>query len=165
MPMVARVASGSITGGSGIAAGAPTRLITTATITAPAVSSNLANQPGMYVVAWQYLVTGGASGGGTAQVPCFTWRDPDMNVGVTATASYYAGGILNGGIATSLSGQPSASAGISAAASSHARGFEIFQCGSGASGVSAYLQVSSLSTGGGTCRFDYQVFCVDNWGV
>lgn len=163
MPMNARIASGSITGLSGIAAGTPTRLITTATFNT--TGSNRANEGGMFALYWSYVTTGIASAGGSAQVPCFTWRDPDLNVGVTSTGGVY-GGFLNGGVTGTVWGASgSAGGGISGVASSHQGGFHVFQAGSGASGASAYIQVSSLGTGGGYTRFDYQLFKVDEWGL
>jgi len=163
MPMNALIASGSITGTAGIAGGAVTRLVTTATTTQ--LGNALANQPGMYALYWSYVTTGVGSAGGSAQIPCFTWRDPDLNVGVTSTGggSYAA---LNGGTTGTLWGASgSAGAGISGVASSHANGLHVFQAGSGVSGASAYIQVSSLGTGGGATRFDYKIFMVDLWGL
>lgn len=164
MPMIGRIASGSITGLSGIAAGAPTRLITTATTTQ---SGNvIAAAPGMYAIYWTYFVTAGGSAGGSAQIPCFTWRDPDLNVGVTSTGGAIGSMYANGAVSATVWGASgSAGAGLTGVVSAHQRGFECFQAGSGASGASAYIQVSSIGTGGAFTRFDYQVFLVDLWGL
>jgi len=163
MPMIGLIASASVTGLSGISAGAPLALINASSTTQ--LGNNLANVPGMYAIAWSYIVTAGGSAGGSAQVPCFTWRDPNLNVGVTSTGGgTYAA--LNGGATGTLWGASgSAGAGISGTVSSHANGFHVFQAGSGASGASAYIQVSSVGTGGAFTRFDYKVFLVDLWGV
>jgi len=119
----------------------------------------------MYMLAWSFMTTGVGSAGGSAQVPCFTWRDPDLNVGVTSTGGAY-GSFLNGGVSGTVWGASgSAGGGVSGVASSHARGLEIFMAGSGASGVSAYFQVSSLGVGGSYTRFDYRVFKLDDWSV
>jgi hypothetical protein len=158
--MVARIASGQILTAGSIS---PTRLITSATLLQS--GNNLANQAAMYEVYWSLMVTGAGSAGGTAQIPCFTWRDDSIGVGVTATGGFTYN-FLNGGVATSLSGQPSASAGVSAGTvSANVRGVEVFQAGSGVSGASAYIQVSAVQTGGAGIRFDYQVFRIDDWGV
>lgn len=165
MPMVARIASGSYTGTASIAAGAPTRLITTATVNPGFANTTLPNAPGMYAVYWSFIVTAGGSAGGSAQVPCFTWRDPDLNVGITSTGGAY-GSFLNGAVTGTVWGASgSAGGGVTGVVSAHTRGFELFQAGSGASGASAYIQVSSVGTGGAFTRFDFQVFRVDDWGV
>lgn len=165
MPMVALVASGSITGVSGVAAGTPTRLVTTATYQAAAVNTNIANESGTYIVAWNVLVTGAGSGAGGFPVPVFTFRDPDLNVGVSASGGAY-GSLCGGLAATSVYGASAASTYVvSGVVSARAHGIEVLQCGSGASGVSAYLQVSALGAGGAATRFNYQVYKLELWGV
>lgn len=172
MPMVALVASGSINSvnGSGISAGAPTRLITTATVQPPSKGSNLANESGFYGIYWNFLTTSAASGAASAQIPVFTWYDNTIGAGVTATGGAY-GAIVNGGVTASLTGAAGISSlyGLSAAVSSVLRGVEYFYAGSGASGVSAYIQVSSVASNpsavGANYRFDYRIFKVDDWSV
>lgn len=164
MPMNAMVASGSITGLSGIAAGAPTLLITSATNMR--AGTNTYNETGLYAVAWSYS-TQGATGSavGTIAVPCFTWWDAAQATSITATGGAI-GFLLGAGSATALSGQASGTFGFStSAASAQIRGFEVFEAASGGSGVSAYIQVSSLGAGGRAVRFDYKVLRLDDWGV
>ena len=54
MPMIPMLASGSITGTSGIAAGGPTRLVTTATQLGG--GNNLKNEAGLYGIYWSFTV-------------------------------------------------------------------------------------------------------------
>ncbi len=168
MPMVALVASGSITGTSGIAGGAATRLVTTATVSPPSKGSNLANQAGFYGLYWSFATVTAASGAASAQIPTFTWYDDDLGAPITATAGPY-GGLVNGLVTASLTGGAGISSlyALSGAASSVLRGVEYFVAGSGASGASAYIQVSSVASNGGVARyrFDYRLFRIDDWAV
>ncbi len=171
MPMVALIASGTLNSvsGSGIGNGQPVKLITTATIQPPGKGSNLGNQSGFYGIYWSYVTTSAASGVASAQVPVFTWYDDGIGAGITATGGPY-GGLVNGGVSAALAVASAATVyGLSAAISSVLRGTEYFFGGSGASGASAYIQVSSLASNpsavGANYRFDYRVFRVDDWSV
>lgn len=172
MPMVALVASGSINSvnGSGISAGAPTRLITTASVQPPAKGANLANQGGFYGIYWQFTTISAATGAASAQIPVFTWYDDSIGAGITATGGAY-GQLVNGAVTASLTGAAGVSSlyALTATVSAFLRGVEYFNAGTGASGASAYIQVSSVgsnpSANAQTYRFDYRIFRVDDWGV
>lgn len=172
MPMVALIASGSINSvnGSGISAGAATRLVTSASVQPPAKGSNIANEGGFYGLYWSFITQAAATGAASAQIPVFTWYDDGISAGVTATGGAY-GWLVNGGVTASLTGAAGISSlyGLSGAASSVLRGVEYFRAGSGASGASAYIQVSSVasnpSANAQVYRFDYRLFSVDNWAV
>ncbi len=165
MPMVAMIAQGSITGTSGISAGAPTRLVTTATQIGS--GNNLKNDAGLYGLYWSYTTVTAASGAASAQCPVFTWYDDQIGAPITATGGVY-GGFVNGGLTGTVWGASgTAGGGLSGAASSHIHGTEYFFAGSGASGASAYIQVSGVATNGGVARykFDYAIFRMDLWSV
>ena len=166
MPMVAMIASGSITGTSGIAGGAPTRLITTATQIGS--GNNLKIESGLYSLYWSFTTVTAASGAASAQIPVFTWYDDTLAAGITATGGAY-GSLVNGLVTASLTGAAGISSlyALSGAASSQIRGNETFFAGSGASGASAYVQVSAVASNGGVARykFDYAIFRLDLWAV
>jgi hypothetical protein len=144
------------------------RLIQTAYLTQ--VGNNLRNEPGFYGLYWNYITTSAASGAASAQIPVFTWYDPSISAGVTATGGGY-GAIVNGGVTASLTGAAGISSlyGLSAAVSSVLRGCEYFYCGSGVSGASAYIQVSSVASNpsavGANYQFNFRLFNADDWAV
>lgn len=164
MPMTMIVASGSLGGTAGIAAGAPTRLMTSATLVGASGNSR-ARTAGLYGVFWNVLVTAGGSAGGSFPIPVFTYYDDDLAKGVSASAGAW-GSLLNGAASTSIYGaSASSNYGVSGVVSAKTYGFEVFYCGSGVSGASAYMQVSALGLGGAYTRFDYRVLRLDDFGV
>jgi hypothetical protein len=130
--------------------------------------SNVKNEAGLYGLYWSFTTVTAASGAASAQIPVFTWYDDQIGAGVTGTGGAY-GSLVNGGVTASLTGAAGISSlyGLSGAASSQLRGAEYFYAGSGASGASAYIQVSSVASNGGVARykFDYSLFRLDLWSV
>jgi len=159
MPMPTRIATASV-----VATTSPfTRVITSASNLQ--AGNTLSNQPALYGVYWQMICTAGGSAAGTTYPPLFTWYDASISAGVTATASPWS--TLFGGLATAnILGTGVTSMGVSGVVSGRLAGVEYFQCGSGASGASAYIQYAITgNVGGGSHRLDLQLFQVDLWGV
>ncbi|MBR7426518.1 hypothetical protein, partial [Klebsiella quasipneumoniae] len=76
-------------------------------------------------VYWSYFVTAGGSAGGSAQIPVFTYQDPNLNVGVSATGGAY-GALINGGTTANITGNTSATYGLTGVVSAILRGSEYF---------------------------------------
>jgi hypothetical protein len=120
----------------------------------------------MYAVHWTMVATAAAAG---SAAPYFTWYDASLSAGLTATAngSIFGTGVIGAGSAiTGASGYAFLSAtGVSCMMG----GVQIMQCGSGASGASAYLGYGISGTGGAGpaagIRFDAQLFWVDGWAL
>lgn len=159
MPMPNRIATASV-----VATTAPfARCITSASNLK--AGSNESNEPGLFGMYWSMVCTAGGSAAGTTYPPLFTWYDASISAGITATASPWS--TLFGGLATgNILGTGVTSMGISGVVSGRLGGVEYFQCGSGASGVSAYIQYAITgNVGGASHRLDWQLFKVDEWGV
>jgi len=149
MPMPTKVTTISFTTAATLAAGQKF-------ITAVAQSNVQPsyNQGGYYMVAWQLIAT--AAGGGTA-LPTFSWYDPTMGSATTATAEINP--IASAG-ATDF-----ASVGLPCSAiMANKRGVFFMNCGSGASGVSAYLGYG-ISGAPNAVRADFNLFHLDGFGV
>jgi len=126
---------------------------------AASASANPGHQAGGLYAAYWTLVCTAAAGGSAA--PYFTWYDANISGVLTATANAYL-------IGTSQLGASAQSTifGLSASSvSSMIGGIQMMQCGSGASGVSAYLGYGISGNIGAGARFDCQVFLVDEWAV
>lgn len=158
MPMVSRVATAATATAGAMAF---QRFITTANNLRP--GSNLQNEAGLYGCYWSIVATANAAG--SACPPIFTWYDASISAGMTASGNVQGlFGFTTAFGASALSGVSGMSV---SGASGYMAGTQYMQCGSGASGVSAYLQWAVTGNSGSTqgFRFDAQLFKVDDWGV
>ena len=155
MPMPVRAFIVSQEASAITGAQAPKKFFTTAA----SASSNPALQAGgMYAAYWTLICT--AAAGGSA-APYFTWYDASLSAGLTATANAF----LVGSSQLGASAQSTVFGLSASSVSSMMGGVQIFQCGSGASGVSAYLGYGVSGNVGAGVRFDCQLFLIDDWAV
>jgi len=146
MPMPSKVASVSfVTAGATLAAGQ--KFITAA---GQVASNPQFNRGGMYLAVWSLVCTAAANGSG---LPMFTWYDQGLGLPLTATANLLpvSADFANNCLACSAIGAKT-------------RGVFPVYCGSGASGVSAYIGYG-ISGAGNAMKFDCHLYHVDSWGV
>jgi hypothetical protein len=155
MPMPSRCAVISIQASGLTGAQAPKFFFTTAM----SASANPGQQTGgLYAAYWTLVCTAAAAGSAATY---FTWYDANISGVLTATANSYLIGTCSIGASA-----PQTVFGLSASSvSAMMGGVQMMQCGSGASGVSAYLGYGISGNIGAGARWDCQLFLVDEWGV
>jgi hypothetical protein len=152
--MPVRVASVSNTSYAAIAAGA-NKFLTAAV----QVGYNPSyNQGGNFMAAWQLICV--SAGGQGSALPMFTWYDQAQGIPYTATANMLVATNASASYAN-FAMNDSSTAALSATQS---RGIFFMPCGSGVSGVSAYLGYGISGAASGV-RFNCDLFYLDGFAT